>query len=63
MSTKKARRSSAAKEREDEDARFAAWLEDFDTRHRELVARLDALLYSLGVDPMKHVKRDLTRLY
>jgi len=42
----------AAKRSEDE-ARFEAWLRDFDTRQADLTARLDAILHSLGVDPAK----------
>jgi hypothetical protein len=58
MSTKTARRSSATEKQENEEARFAAWLADFDARHAEVAARLDAVLYSLGVEPLRSVKRD-----
>ena len=34
-------------------ARFEAWLRDFDARQADLTARLDAILYSLGVDPAR----------
>jgi hypothetical protein len=35
----------------DDNARFEAWLKDFDARQAQLSARLDAVLYSLGVTP------------
>jgi hypothetical protein len=36
-----------------DEARFEAWLKDFDARQADLTARLDAILHSLGVDPAK----------
>jgi hypothetical protein len=39
-------------------ARFKAWLSDFDARHAELAARLDALLHSLGVNPARVTERE-----
>jgi hypothetical protein len=36
-----------------DEARFEAWLQDFDARQADLTARLDAILHSLGVDPAK----------
>jgi hypothetical protein len=46
MATKQTR--AAAKEMAlDDNARFQAWLKDFDARQ----AQLDAVLYSLGVNP------------
>ena len=41
-----------------EEARFEAWLKDFDARHAALTARLDALLHSLGVDPGRISQRE-----
>jgi hypothetical protein len=46
------RMSRHAKKAEDE-ARFEAWLQDFDACQADLTARLDAVLQSLGVDPAK----------
>jgi hypothetical protein len=42
---------------DDEAARFEAWLSDFDARQAGLTAKLDALLYSLGVDPARLPER------
>jgi hypothetical protein len=36
-----------------DEARFEAWLRDFDARQADLTARLDAILHSLGVDPAR----------
>ncbi|MGE0225357.1 MAG: hypothetical protein AB7S57_18955 [Acetobacteraceae bacterium] len=44
---------SRASRPESEEARFEAWLRDFDARHVELTMRLDAVLRSLGDDPAK----------
>jgi hypothetical protein len=38
----------------DDAARFEAWLSDFDARMADLTARQDALLRSLGVEPVRH---------
>lgn len=42
----------------DEAARFEAWLRDFDARHADLTVRLDAVLRSLGVDPLRVSQRE-----
>lgn len=42
----------------DEAARFEAWLRDFDARHADLTVRLDAVLRSLGVDPVMVSQRE-----
>jgi len=34
-----------------EEARFEAWLKDFDARQARLASKLDALLLSLGIEP------------
>jgi hypothetical protein len=39
--------------RDEDEVRFEAWLRDFDSRHADLKAKIDALLYSLGVDPTR----------
>jgi hypothetical protein len=41
-----------------DEARFEAWLTDFDARHDDLAARLDAVLHSLGVDPARIPQRE-----
>ena len=41
-----------------EEARFEAWLDDFDARQADLAARLDALLHSLGIDPARASERE-----
>jgi hypothetical protein len=38
----------------DDTARFEAWLTDFDAKMAALTARQDALLRSLGVEPVRH---------
>jgi hypothetical protein len=58
MPAKTPRSSARAKPEESEEAKFAAWLKDFDARHAEMVVRLDALLYSFGIDPVRSVKHD-----
>ncbi len=45
-------------ERDQDEARFQAWLNDFDARHAEVAARLDALLRTLGVDPARTPERE-----
>jgi hypothetical protein len=51
-----ATRRTAPRERapkRDDDARFQAWLKDFDTRMADLTARQEALLRNLGVEPQR----------
>jgi hypothetical protein len=43
--------------KDNDEARFEAWLRDFDARHADLTIRLDALLHSLGVDPARAPER------
>jgi hypothetical protein len=40
-----------------EEARFEAWLKDFDARQAALTIKLDALLLSLGVEPENTTER------
>lgn len=51
-------KTARSKPEESEEAKFAAWLKDFDARHAEMAARLDALLHSFGIDPVRNVKHD-----
>jgi hypothetical protein len=44
-------RPSTSEKAPDDNARFEAWLKDFDVRQAQLSAQLDAVLYSLGVKP------------
>jgi hypothetical protein len=44
-------RTSTSEKAPDDNARFEAWLKDFDVRQAQLSAQLDAVLYSLGVKP------------
>ena len=60
MATKRATSSEGAPrqaEKLGDEARFEAWLTDFDARHAALTMRLDALLRSLGVDPARSSER------
>ncbi len=58
MASKTVRSSARPNPEESEEAKFAAWLKDFDARYAEMAARLDALLYSFGIDPVRSVKHD-----
>jgi hypothetical protein len=42
-----------------DQAKFDAWLRDFDARHARVAARLDEVLRSLGVDPVRCVRWDV----
>ena len=53
MATRRTATKERAPKRDEDEARFEAWLKDFDTRQADLTARLDAILHSLGVDPAK----------
>ena len=53
MATRRTAPRERAPKRDEDEARFEAWLKDFDTRQADLTARLDAILHSLGVDPAK----------
>ena len=54
MATRRtAPRERAPKRDDDDDARFQAWLKDFDTRMADLTARQEALLRNLGVEPQR----------
>jgi hypothetical protein len=53
MATRRTAPRERAPTRDEDEARFEAWLKDFDTRQADLTARLDAILHSLGVDPTK----------
>jgi len=53
MATRRTATRERALKRDEDEARFEAWLKDFDTRQADLTARLDAILHSLGVDPAK----------
>lgn len=53
MATRTTAPRERAPKRDEDEARFEAWLKDFDTRQADLTARLDAILHSLGVDPAK----------
>jgi hypothetical protein len=44
-------KTGAAKQ-DDDDARFEAWLSDFDARMADLTARQDTLLRKLGLEPV-----------
>jgi hypothetical protein len=61
MATKQATISTARVPRQgkkdNDEARFEAWLRDFDASHADLTMRLDALLRSLGVDPTRASER------
>jgi hypothetical protein len=60
MATKQATRTTVRArqgKKDDDEARFEAWLRDFDVRHADLTTRLDALLRSLGVDPARASER------
>ena len=46
-------RTPGQRKKPSDEARFEAWLQNFDARQADLTARLDAILHSLGVDPAK----------
>ena len=56
------RTQERAPKRDNDEARFEAWLKDFETRMADLTARQEALLRDLGVEPQKDRARARIRL-
>ena len=53
MATRRTAPRERAPKRDGDDARFQAWLKNFDTRMADLTARQEALLRDLGVEPQR----------
>lgn len=52
--TTKTRATTKDRKPNDDEARFDAWLRDFDARMADLTLRQDALLRKLGIEPAQH---------